>query len=130
MRLFFDENIGYRVPQALRLVQVEGVEYLVEKFGSTGKPAQGVKDEQWIPEVGDEYLVISRDVRLLRRARQRAMLVEHHVGLVCITSPYASPRDMLLFMLSRMSRLEQLNEQTKRPFAFRTSLNGPFARVL
>lgn len=33
-------------------------------------------------------------------------------------------------MLSRMSRLEQLNEQTKRPFAFRISLNGPFARVL
>ena len=129
MRLFFDENIGYRVPEALRLVDVDGVDYLTNWFAIEGRPAQGVKDEDWIPAIGSSHLVISLDMKLLRRPRQRRLLMEHEVGIVCLTSAHTTPREMLTFVLRRFPRLEQLDTDTSRPFAFRVSLKGPFVQV-
>ena len=82
MKLFFDENVGYRVPEAMRLVGVEDVHYLTEMFGVEGRPAQGVKDQDWIPVIGDSYLALSRDARLLRRPHQKLLLAEHRVGII------------------------------------------------
>lgn len=129
MKLFFDENIGYRVPEALRLVDVAGVDYLTDMFAIAGQPAQGVRDEDWIPAIGSSHLVISLDKRLLRRPSQRKLLMDHNVGIVCLTSAHAAPREMLAFVLRRFLRLEQLDANTRRPFAFRVSLQGPFVQV-
>lgn len=128
MKLFFDENVGYRVPEALRLVRVDNVEYLTQRFGVDGRPAQGVKDQDWIPVISDSHLVISRDTRLLRRPHQKQLLADHRVGIVCITAAYASPIEMLAFMLRRLEGLRKL-DALPRPFAFRTTLRGPFNRV-
>lgn len=129
MKLFFDENVGSGVPRALRLVRVEDVHYLTEMFSTDGRPAQGIQDEDWIPEIGSSFLVLSRDIKLLRRPAQRELLAENAVGIICITDAYASPRDMLAFVLRRMSRLEEIDKTTSRPFAFRVSLRGAFHRV-
>lgn len=129
MKLFFDENIGYRVPKALRLVNVGDVDYLTEWFGIEGKPAQGVRDEDWIPAIGSSHLVITLDQRLLRRPNQRKLLADYGVGLICVTSAHAPSKEMLLFVLRRLDRLEQLDSDTPRPFAFRVSLKGPFVRA-
>ncbi|MXX81560.1 MAG: hypothetical protein F4Y69_11125 [Chloroflexi bacterium] len=130
MKLFFDENIGYRVPEALRLVRVDGIDYLTDRFGVEGQPAQGIRDEEWIPAIGSSHLVLSLDKRLLRRPAQRKLLLDCGVGLICITSAHASPREMLHFVLRRMDRLERLDADIPRPFAFRVSLNGPFIREI
>lgn len=123
MKLYFDENMGRGVPEALRMVGFRDVNHSVNMF------SVGIADEEWIPIVGSEWLVISKDQNLLRRPEQRRLLARHRLGLVCITSSSARARDLLAFMLRRMERLEQLDDATTRPFAFRVSLHGPFQEV-
>ena len=61
-------------------------------FAIEGRPAQGVKDEDWIPAIGSSHLVISLDMKLLRRPRQRRLLMEHEVSVSSvITSAHLLP---------------------------------------
>ncbi len=123
MKLFFDENMGRGVPEALRMVGFRDINYATNMF------SVGIPDEEWIPRIGNDWLVISKDQNLLRRPGQRELLGEHRVGLVCITSAGARSRDLLEFMLRRMARLEEIDGSHPRPFAFRVSLRGPFQSV-
>ena len=61
MRILFDENTGSGVPKALRLVGFDNVNYITNMFRDEIEKGQGVADEQWIPRVGDQWLVISED---------------------------------------------------------------------
>lgn len=94
MRIFFDENIGRGVPEALRLVGFRDVNYVVNMFADR-HAAQGVTDEDWIPHIGEGWLVVSKDQQLLKRPSQAELLAHHRVGLICITSPNATGRDLL-----------------------------------
>lgn len=125
MKLFFDENMGSGVPEALRLVGIREVNYVTNMFAGEHS-AQGVADEEWIPRIGSDWLVVSKDQQLLRRPAQLQLLAQHHLGIICITSATARSRDLLEFMLRRMAQLEEIDSQTPRPFAFRVSLRGPF----
>ena len=71
MKLLFDENTGSGVPKALRLVGFDNVNYITNMFRDEFDKGQGVADEQWIPRVGDQWLVISEDQGLLRKPGQR-----------------------------------------------------------
>lgn len=99
MRLFFDENIGRGVPEALRLVGIVDVDYVTHMFRDEFANGQGVTDEEWIPRIGDRWLVISKDQGLLRKPAQARLLAVHRVGLICITAPRVKSVDLLAFML-------------------------------
>ena len=129
MRLLFDENTGSGVPKALRLVGFDNVNYITNMFRDEFDNGQGVADEQWIPRIGDHWLVISEDQGLLRKPAQLRLLATHRVGLICITATRASSRDLLEFMLRRMTQLEAIDATTPRPFAFKVALRGPFRPV-
>ena len=129
MKLFFDENTGRGVPEALRLVGVVDVSYVTNMFRDEFDNGQGVADEEWIPRIGDQWLVISEDQGLLRKPAQLRLLAAHRVGLICVTAPRASSRDLLAFMLRRMTQLEAIDATTPRPFAFKVALRGPFRPV-
>ena len=128
MRLFFDENMGRGVPEALRLVGFQDLNYAVNMFARE-HAAQGVADEVWIPRIGADWLVVSKDQQLLKRPDQMRLLVEHRVGLICITSSTARSSDLLELLLRRMPRLEKIDRDVQRPFAFRVSLRGPFIPI-
>ncbi len=128
MKIFFDENIGRGVPEALRLVGFGDVNYVVNMFAEQ-QAAQGVSDEAWIPRIGSDWLVISKDQQLLKRPAQQELLARHGVGLICITSRNPRSRDLLEFMLRRMKRLEAIDREVNRPFAFRVALRGRFNRI-
>lgn len=128
MQLFFDENIGRGVPEALRLVGFQDVNYAVNMFAGEGA-AQGVADEVWIPRIGADWLVVSKDQQLLKRPDQMRLLVQHQIGLICITSSTARSRDLLELLLRRMSRLEEIDRGVQRPFAYRVSLRGRFTPI-
>ena len=129
MRLFFDENIGRGVPEALRLVGIADIDYVTHMFRGELENAQGVTDEEWIPRIADHWLVISKDQGLLRKPAQARLLAAHRVGLICITAPRVKSVDLLAFMLRRMAQLEEIDETVARPFAFRVSMRGPFRQV-
>ena len=129
MRLFFDENIGRGVPEALRLVGIADVDYVTHMFRDEFENGQGVTDEEWIPRIGNHWLVISKDQGLLRKPTQARLLAAHRVGLICITTPRVKSVGLLAFMLRRMAQLEEIDATVARPFAFRVSMRGPFRQV-
>ncbi len=76
MRIFFDENIGRGVPEALRLIGFGDVDYVINMFADQ-HAAQGVSDEFWIPQIGSHRLVISKDQQLLKRPAQIELLARY-----------------------------------------------------
>ncbi len=128
MKLFFDENMGNGVPEALRLVGIRDVNYVTNMFADV-HTAQGIADEEWIPRIGSDWLVVSKDQQLLRRPAQLQLLAQHRLGIICITSATARSRDLLEFMLRRMARLDEIDSRIPRPSAFRVSIRGPFTRL-
>ena len=66
--LFFDENVGTRVPRTLRRAGPRAVDYryLSEEFQGEREPGDKVLDVHWLRLVGErEWLAITRDRLIL-----------------------------------------------------------------
>jgi hypothetical protein len=82
VRLFFDEDTGRGVPEALRAVGIP-CEYVSRKFPI----AKGTPDELWIPYAGAKrLLVISCNIGILKAEAQRRLWIENEVGGVFLTT--------------------------------------------
>lgn len=132
--LFFDRNMGRRVPEALRLVDIPvEVVYHDRMFG------QDTKDDQWLPVVGAKgWSVIGQDRRFHRRSTERLAIVQYKVGvfylwgagapawekLRCFMRAYDDILDVLcnvdrpfLYRIERSGRLADISERLRRPLA-------------
>ena len=126
MRLFFDEDTGRGVPDALRAVGIQ-CEYVSNRFLGRGI-AKGTPDELWIPYAGRKgLLVFSCNRNILRAEAQRQLWVEHNVGGVFLTSGNEKKADVLLLILKRLAWFEDI-DQTPRPFAYTTTIRGSWKR--
>ena len=120
MRLFFDEDTGRGVPDALRAVNI-GCEYVSKKFPIT----KGTPDELWIPYAGRKgLLVFSCNKDILRAEAQRHLWIENKVGGVFLTSGQERKVDVLLLVLKRLMWLQEIDERTPRPFAYMMTISG------
>lgn len=116
--LFFDENIGVGVPNALHAVGLPA-----HSAVSTG--LRGASDERWLEVVGGNgWLALSCDKQMLQDVNERAALVSYHVGIVFFTNGEMPARDMLRVVLNQWDALEALDRGTPRPFARFLSPNG------
>lgn len=129
MKLFFDENIGDSVPRALQRVGVREIDYLIRRFRRGSSAAQGVQDEDWLAEISDQWLVVSRDQALFASDGQLPSLINHRVGLICITSGSATRFQLLEFILCRWALLQQIDAETPRPFVFQAPIYGQLNQV-
>jgi len=124
MNMFFDENIGRGVPLALRNVGFRNVRYLRETFRKRIRRGERIYDRDWIPMVGQQgWLAITEDLAILDNEDERALLLEHNVGIVFLKAANLPASDVLAFMLRRMKWLEAIDQQP-RPFAYVTGLRG------
>ena len=124
MRLFFDEDTGRGVPDALRAVDI-ACEYVSSAF----KIALGTPDEIWIPYAGKKgLLVFSCNKGILEAEAQRELWIHHEVGGVFLTSGQEKKADVLLLILRRLEWLRDIDEQTPRPFAYTTTIHGRWKR--
>ncbi len=124
MRLFFDEDTGRGVPEALRAVGI-ACEYVSKKFLTKGGIAKGTPDELWIPYAGRKgLLVFSCNKNILKAEAQRQLWIDNKVGGVFLTSGQEKKADMLLLILKRMLWLKEIDEGTARPFAYTTTIHG------
>jgi hypothetical protein len=124
VRLFFDEDTGRGVPDALRAVGIS-CEYVSKKF----RVAKGTPDELWIPYAGKKgLLVFSCHKGILEAEAQRELWIENDVGGVFLTSGQERKADILLLVLRRMDWLREIDERTTRPFAYMTTIHGKWRR--
>ena len=123
MRLFFDEDTGRGVPDALHSVGIP-CEYVSKKFDI----AKGTPDELWIPYAGKKgLLVFSCNKGILEAEAQRQLWIENNVGGVFLTSGQERKADVLLLILRRMDWLREI-DGSPRPFAYTVTIHGKWTR--
>lgn len=111
MRLLCDEDVGTRVPRALRLVERDAT--ALHTKGWRGRP-----DAEWIPDAAAEgFLVFSINKEMLLIPRERQAIEDNKAGIVFLTSGQERLRDMLLLLLKRWDWLERIDREPK-PFVY------------
>ena len=126
MKLFFDENMGTGVPEALRSVGVRDVDFVSNKR----RIRKGTADEDWLPYVGQgRMLVISCNKAILEVEAQQALLVAESVGAVFFASGQEKQMAMLRFLLNQFEWLEFIDVNEPRPFAYIVSVSGHIRQV-
>ena len=124
MILVCDEDVGTRVPQALRLVGLS-----VLSFKDSG--LLGVPDVQWLTEAGRKgWLVFSCNKRMLDVPIERETIIREKVGIVFLTSGQERLPNILRLILSKWEWLELIDTTTPRPFAYYLYPSGRTRKVL
>jgi len=93
---------------------------------------QGVKDEEWIPQVGAQGgVVITQDISIQTTRHQRDLYVAHGVGVFFVKAP---KRGLAFWDIVKL--LVKMWEDIKRkcktnpPFAFRCTSQGKIEKLL
>ncbi len=122
MILLCDEDIGTRVPDALRLVGYKTVS--MKQKGWLSK-----EDTDWLTKAGQSgWLAFSSNRRMLTVPHERATIIREKVGIVFLTSGDEHPPKVLWLLLVKWPWLEFINDTEPRPFAFFLYPNGRYQR--
>jgi predicted nuclease of predicted toxin-antitoxin system len=122
--IFIDRSIPKPVAEALQKVR-DDVEWLEPRFH------HNAKDYEWLREAGTNgWLCISRDKHIRTRPGERRALIDHRVGLFLLLQKQPPRRwDYLKLIVSTLDNMEELFEQTDRPFIYGISRIGEIRRV-
>jgi hypothetical protein len=131
--VYIDENFPTQLADGLNiLVQhpYPGLQVLSIKntFG------QGVADENWIPQAGQQgAVVITQDLNINRTRSQRELFLKSGLGVFFFKPPSRngfSYWEMLEQVLKRWKTIVELSEKSKKPFAFLCRVRGKdFERI-
>ncbi len=125
MILLFDEDLGRRVPEALRLVELAEVLPFKMAF------PLGAKDPEWLPGAGKQgWLVFSCNKQILKTAKEREIIIKERVGIVLKTSGHEKRAYVLRLVLNKWDWLQYIDEHVQRPFAFYLYPSGRTSQVL
>ena len=125
MILLFDESISPQVPQALRQ---DG--YNARSFHNLGW--LGEADTVWLPKAGqvDDFLVLSRDRMMLNRLNEVQAIIDNNVGIVFLTGGQQPVESVIQLVTASWELLEELHNNTPRPFARFLTTDGHLRRRL
>ena len=125
MILVCDEDVGTRVPNALKLVGLN-----VLSFRETGLPLS-TPDVQWLTEAGRRgWLVFSCNKRMLDVPVERDTIIRERVGIVFLTSGQERLPNTLRLILAKWEWLELIDQTVPRAFAHYLYPNGRTRRAL
>lgn len=112
MILYCDEDVGTRVPRALKLVDLKVVSAVSR--GEVSEP-----DIQWLERVGEKrWLGVSCNKNILSVPEERDAIINNDVGIIFFNSGNLHPKEKLLLILRKWLWMEKIDETEKRPFAF------------
>lgn len=124
MILFFDEDVGSRLPRAVALIRLPGatVEYPGRPYGPL---PLGAKDSEWLPRAGEgRWLVFSCNYHMLEVEAEFALIIQHKVGIVFAKSGSYQTWELMRMLIERWDWLRQLDDGEPRPFAYFAGLKG------
>jgi hypothetical protein len=125
LRLFFDEDLGRGVAEALSAVHVPA-----DWVGPSRTIEKGTPDSVWLPVAGKQgWLVISANRAILTTEAERELWARHRVGGVFLTTGRIRSIDLLRLILRKLDWLERI-DLAQRPFAYFLSPSGRTSKVL
>ena len=118
MILMCDEDVGSRVPGALKLVGLQTISLADNAW-------KGMIDLAWLQKAGEAgWLAFSCNRAMLDVPAEREAIVNYSVGIVFLTSGHEHPRDTLRLLLNKWKWLELIDSTVLRPFAYYLSPSG------
>jgi hypothetical protein len=125
MILLCDEDVGTRVPRALKLVGLKVIPMDKCRFGL------GADDVQWLTGVGESgWLAFSCNKKMLDIPVERDAIIRERVGIVFLTSGQEYLPQVLRLLLNKWEWLEHIDQTTPRPFAYYLYPYGRVKKVL
>jgi hypothetical protein len=110
VKLFFDEDSGAGVAQALKAVGLPA-----RWVGQNRKLKKGTEDEIWMPIAAREgWLVISSNRAIIESEAQRAIFMREKLGAIFLSTGHERKVDVLNLILRKWDWLEKLDAEELR----------------
>lgn len=137
MIVYMDENMpphlaaGFQLlqePEGLRTGFPLEVRYIPTVFG------RSVKDEVWIPKLGEEKAcVITQDINLSRRKHELELYRKHNLGAFFLRGPSKkqglSVWEMVRALAKNWPEISRIVHEEERPFGYVVSLNRKIKKL-
>ncbi len=123
MKIFIDENLSPFLARGIHILEThldDGFEVLSIKDVFGKSDGKGVKDEEWIPQVGEMGgVVITQDKNIHRTKPQRDLFEEHGIGMFFISPPKNGYTywQMVEILIKEWKDIKE-KCSTKKPFSF------------
>lgn len=125
MRLFFDEDMGRGIPDALRSIGLGEPPNEINYIRRVWRGRTRVLDEEWIPWAAErDYLAFSCNKGILESDAQRELVKSTGLGIVFLTSGQERSVATLQLILRKWAWLETIDADETRPFAYLLSMSG------
>lgn len=120
MILFFDRNVGTRIPMALQRLRLPvGIEYHQRHFKSNAL------DDAWLPVVGRQgWIVISQDYKFHALPNELYALREYDIGCFYLWGAQAGTWEVTRLFARAFDRIVERAENTPRPFVYWITKDG------
>lgn len=138
MIVYLDENMPKHLAKGFQVLQEpEGfktgypleIRYVPEIF------EKGVKDEAWIPVLGEEgACIITQDINISRRKHELELYRKHKIGAFFLRGPSKkrglSIWQMVEALAKNWTAISQIIHEEERPFGYKLSLNRRIEKIL
>ena len=113
MILILDENLSPTVADELNRIG-----YSARSFRNLGW--LGLSDDVWLPLASQipNAIVLTSDLNIFRRERQRTRIIDHSVGIIFLTGANDPVESKAALVISTCSSLEHIHKNVPRPFAW------------
>ena len=127
MILYFDEDMGKSVAEALSAVGLRTILWKLKRYGGNNNR---IPDVRWLTDAGRYgWLVISCNTEILNVEIERETIERERVGIVFLTSGQENAPDTLRLILNRWKWLEAIDSQVQRPFVYTLRPDGHNQRI-
>lgn len=139
--LYFDRNIGWRVPEALRLLGLEVVHHntprkmlgLKETAKLKSLFAPNEKDDVWLQYVGKRgWLVFTQDRKFHRAGFENELsaIKQYNVGCFYIWGAEANKWQKMVALCKGLDEMIAVAAVTPKPFIFDVAKTGRLKRIM
>ena len=130
--LYFDRNVGYKLPEALRLLGLDVVHHNTKS--KYGKPlfAPDEKDDVWLEYVGTkDWLVLTQDRKFHRAGFEHELsaIKQFNVGCFYIWGAEANKWQKMVALCKALDTMVAAAALTQKPFIFDVQNSGKLIRV-
>lgn len=141
LTLYFDRNVGTRVPEALRLLGLRNVVHHHSPRSQLGlKPSAGrtalfghdEPDDAWLGFVGERgWLVLTQDRKFHRSGYENELsaIKQYRVGCFYLWGAEATTWEKMRAFARAFDNVVRAARETARPFIFDVSRTGRLAAI-
>jgi hypothetical protein len=110
---YFDENMGSRIPSALKTLGLKVIPGVKKRYGG------GQDDIDYLKRAGQKrWLAISANKHMLDVKEERNTIISEKVGIVFVTEGQMHRPKLMLLLLKKWDWFEVIDKEEERPFAF------------